>query len=93
MVNRETTIYGGTVTSDLFLDLLPYVASGSIPLKNLGLFGCGWESDYRYNIQQVKPDLSSHHKQTDNIILRAGGHPTGFSRTGGFHPDSVNEHA
>ncbi len=42
------------------------------------LFECSLESEYRYNIQQVKPVLSSHHKQTDNIILEGKRHPTGF---------------
>jgi hypothetical protein len=32
-------------------------------------------------------------KKTVNIILKAGGHPTGFTPKGEFHRDSVNGHA
>ena len=70
-----------------------YVASWSNPLKSEGLITCGWEAEYRYNIQQVNPHSEEMPKKTVNIILKAGGYPTGFSPTGGFHPDPVNEHA
>ena len=70
-----------------------YVSGWPIPLKYMGLMACGWEGEYRYNIQKVKPVLGSRHKLTVNIILEGKRYPTGFSPMGEFHPDPVNEHA
>jgi hypothetical protein len=70
-----------------------YVASWSNPLKSEGLIACGWEAKYRYNIQQVNPHSEEMPKKTVNIILKAGGYPTGFLPKGEFHRDSVNGHA
>ena len=86
-------IYSRPNQSAWSYDRCYYVASWSNPLKSEGLIACGWEVEYRYNIQQVNPHSEEMPKKTVNIILKAGGYPTGFSPTGGFHPDPVNEHA
>ena len=67
-----------------------YVESWPNSLKRRSFLRLVLEIEYRNRIQYVNPLLGQTPKKTVNIILKAGGYPTGFTPKGEFHRDLFN---
>ena len=92
LLSAENTRYGGLAELGGSISSLHYVVSSPNPVKLCEYSAGVLEMKIYINNTRLASFLQNCGK-THNIILRPWLHPTGFTPGGGFHPDSVNEHA